>query len=178
MQVHSYLATTPRAGGVGSALFYAELGENVCGWFTGTVDGSVDRAYFALEHYYSTHETIYCRSVGNDLRGGWIVATAPIATDIRCPLTEPVCHELARLQFEFVREWLWYPGDPDAAGEAEACRKLGLVPRAINIRASQLNRFDRSRMPWVYTSPGTDLNVVLSVKKLWLSDSGKLRALA
>jgi hypothetical protein len=177
MQVHAYLATAPQAAGVVSALFYAEMGENVCGWFTGA-DVGAGSAFFSLEHYYSTQQTICCRSAGNDLRGGWIVASAPITTDIRCPLGEPVCHELARLQFEFGREWLWYPGEPGSVLEAEAYRKAGLPPRAINVRASELNRFDRSRTPWVYLSPGTDLNIVLSVKKHWLSDSGRLRALA
>jgi hypothetical protein len=178
MQVHSYLATAPRGVGVVSALYYALLGENACGWYTGTTDVRIESAYFALERYYSTQETVYCRSTGGDVRGGWVMDSAPVTVDIRCPLTEPVCRELSRLQGEFDREWLWYSGEPGAAEEADAYRKLGLSPRGINIRASQLNRFDRTRPVWVHMSPGTDLNLVLSIKKHWLSDSGKLRALA
>jgi hypothetical protein len=178
MQVHSYLASAPRAAGVVSALFYAVLGENACGWYTGANANEIATGYFALEQYYSTNETSYCRSCGGDLRGHWIVESAPITTDIRCPLTEPVCRELAHLQSEFAREWLWYEGDPRALEEVDAYRKLGLSPRPINIRASQLPRLDRSRALWVYTSPGTDLNLVLSIKKHWLSDSGQLRAFA
>lgn len=178
MQVHSYLASTPRTAGVVAALFYAVLGENACGWYTGTVENEIATAFFALEQYYSTHETVYCRSSGGDLRGHWIAETAPTTTDIRCPLAEPVCHELSRLQSEFVREWLWYAGDPRSDEEADAYRKLGLPSRPINIRASQLARFDRTRAVWVHMSPGTDLNLVLAVKKTWLSDSGRLRAFA
>jgi hypothetical protein len=178
MQVHSYLATAPRAAGVTSALFYAVLGENVCGWCTGVPDMQVATAFFALEQYYSTHETVYCRSTDGDLRGSWIVDTAPVTTDIRCPLTEPVCRELSHLQSEFVREWIWYSGDPGSAEETDAYRKLGFSPRPINVRASQLHRFDCSRQVWVYMSPGTDLNLVLAIKKHWLSDSGQLRAFA
>lgn len=178
MQVHSYLATAPRAAGVASALFYAVLGENVCGWCTGVPDMQVTTAFFALEQYYSTQETVYCRSAGGDLRGGWIMDTAPITTDIRCPLAEPVCHELAHLQSEFVREWIWYVGDPRSGEEVDAYGKLGFSPRAINVRASQLPRFDHSRQTWVYMSPGTDLNLVLAIKKHWLSDSGQLRTFA
>jgi hypothetical protein len=178
MQVHCYLATAPRASGVVCALFYAVLGENVCGWYTGTPDLEIAAAFFALEQYYSTQETVYCRSVSGDLRGGWIVETAPITTDIRCPLAEPVCHELSRLQSEFVREWIWYLGDPRCGEEEDAYGKLGFSPRPINVRASQLHRFDCSRPVWVHTSPGTDLNLVLSIKKHWLSDSGRLRAFA
>jgi len=178
MQVHSYLATAPRAAGVVSALFYAVLGENACGWYTGSGEFGITSAFFALEQYYATQPTVYCRSASGDLRGAWIVETAPITTDIRCPLDEPVCHELARLQSEFVREWIWYAGEPGNGEESEAYRKLGLSPRPINIRASQLQRFDRSRAAWVYMTPGTDLNLVLAVKKHWLSDSGKLRAFA
>jgi hypothetical protein len=178
MQVHSYLATAPRAAGVVSALFYAVLGENVCGWYTGMVDLRIAMSFFALEQYYSTHQTVYCRSIGGDLRGAWVIDTAPITTDIRCPLTEPVSHELSHLQSDFVREWIWYSGEPGGADEVEAYRKLGLSPRPINIRASQLHRFDRSRQVWVCMTPGTDLNLVLAVKKHWLSDRGQLRAFA
>lgn len=178
MQVHSYLATAPRAAGVVTALFYAVVGESACGWYTGVNELQLAAAFFALEQYYSTQETAYCRSVSGDLRGRWIVETAPLTTDIRCPLTEPVCHELSRLQSDFVREWIWYAADPRDSAEVDAYRKLGWSPRSINVRATQLTRFERSRPVWVYTSPGTDLNLVLAVKKHWLSDSGPLRAFA
>jgi hypothetical protein len=177
MQVHSYLATAPRAAGVQCALFYLTLGENVCGWCTGANDDGIVSAYFALELYYAAQPTVYCRSAGGDLRGAWQVESAPITTEIRCPLPEPVIHDLLRHQSDFGREWLWYAGEPGSGAESDAYRKLGLSPRTVNIRSSQLPRFDRSRPVWVHTSPGTDLNLVLSVKKHWLSDSGQLRAL-
>jgi hypothetical protein len=148
-----------------SALFYAVRAENIYGWLTRERDGGCAAAFFALERYYSTADTMFCRSLDDDVYGKWIEQTAPVSTEIASPVPEAERHELARLQSAFVSEWVFYPGDPRDHGEVEAYRKLGLPVRPVNVRSSQFHRFDQNRPVWVYASPRIDLNVVLYLKK-------------
>jgi hypothetical protein len=170
MQAHCHLAYAPRGAGVVSALFYVADGENVFGWYTGAKDHGCEAAYFALEHYYSTHATAFCRSLANDVYAGWVLDFAPITTDVRNPVPDDLCHELERLQAAFVREWLFYPGEPGADAEAAAYGKLGLPVGPMNIRAERLARFDQSQPTWIYASPGIDLNVISTLRTSWPLD--------
>jgi hypothetical protein len=170
MQPHVHLAYAPRGAGVASALFCVTAGEHVYGWYTGARDHGCEAAFFALEHYYSTHATTFCRSLANDVYGAWVLDYAPVVTDIRCPVPDAVCHELERLQEAFVREWLFYPAEPGDAPAAAAYRDLGLPVGPVNVRAEQLSRFDQSQPTWVYASPGIDLNIVATLRTSWPLD--------
>ena len=178
MQVHSYLACAPRDMGVTAALFYVPRGENVCGWLAAGEGLRSAAAFFAVEGYYSAGAARFCRSVEDDLRGRWIEQTVPVTTDVRSPIAEADCAELSRLQSAFIREWLFYPGDPQDDDEVAAYRKLGLPVRPVNVRATQFHRFDQHRPIWVHASPGIDFNLVLYLKKRLPLDRREARALA
>ena len=167
MEAHSYLAYVPRGAGVAAALFYVAAGKDVYGWYTGASSYAYPAAFFALENFYSTHATVFSRSVENDIYGPWVVDYSPAITDIRSPVPEPLDHELERLQGAFVREWLFYPDDREEVDEYEA---LGLPVHSVNIRARQLNRFAQDQPTWIYASKGTDLNVVSWLKDVWPLD--------
>ena len=167
MEAHSYLAYTPRGAGVAAALFYLTIGDDVYGWYTGACSYGFPSAYFALEHFYSTHATLFYRSVEDDVYGPWVVDYAPVMTEARCPVPERLCHELQRLQGAFVQEWLFFPDDEKAAA---AYRKLGLPVQGVNVRADQLHRFDQRQPTWVYAAPGIDLNVIVYLKRSWPLD--------
>jgi len=178
MQAHAYLACAPREAGVSAALFYAAWGQNVCGWLAAEHDRRASAAFFDLEGYYSTGDTIFCRSVDDDVRGRWIEQAVPVTAEIRCPIAEADCGELSRLQSAFVREWLFDPDDPRDRGEVEAYRKLGLPVRPVNVRSAQFHRFDQRRPVWVHASPGIDFNLVLYLKKRLPLDRREARVLA
>jgi hypothetical protein len=170
MQAHFHFAYAPRGAGVISALLYVRAGENVFGWYTGAKDHGCEVAYFALERYYSTHATAFCRSLANDVYGAWVLDFPPLTTDIRSPVPEEVCHELERLQAVFVREWLFYPGEPGADAEAAAYGKLGLPVGPVNIRSERFTRFDQSQPTWTCASPGIDLNIIAALRASWPLD--------
>jgi hypothetical protein len=170
MQSHFYLAYTPRGAGVAAAGLFLVVGPSVYGWFTGARDHGLDSAFFALEGYYSAAETVYSRSRDDDVHGPWVTGTGKTATESECPAPEPVRHELARMQSAFVDEWLFYADDPRAQREAEAYHKLELPVQAVNVRASELHRFDQSGPTWVYASPGADLNVIAALAEHWTLD--------
>ena len=167
MEPHAYLAYVPNGAGVASALFYLIHKSNVYGWYIGARSYAYPAAFFALEDFYSARATVFCRSVEDDVYGPWVQDFTPVTTDIRCPVPEPICHELDRCQAAFVREWLFFPEDADNVAEY---RRLGLPVEAVNIRADQLNRFVRDQPVWTYASPGTDLNVVAYLKRCWPLD--------
>jgi hypothetical protein len=167
VEPYSYLAYVPRGAGLASAIFYVAVGDDVYGWYTGARSYAYPAAFFALENFYSTRATAFCRSVENDVYGAWVADYAPVVTEIRSPVPEPLSHELERLQGAFVREWLFYPHDHR---EVEEYRALGLPVQAINVQARQLHRFSQDQPTWVYVSSGTDLNVVSWLKGVWPLD--------
>ena len=167
MEAHSYLAYSPRGAGLASALFYLAADDNVYGWYTGACSYAFPAAYFTLEDFYSTRATLFYRSLEDDVYGPWVVDYTPITTEARCPVPQPLCHELQRLQGAFVQEWLFFDDDEKAA---EAYRKLGLPVQGTNVRADQLHRLDQRQPTWVYAAPGIDLNVVAYLKRSWPLD--------
>lgn len=178
MQYHSYLACAPRDVGVTAALFYVPRGTNVCGWLAGGEGARCVAAFFVVEGYYSADAARFCRSAEDDVRGRWIEQTEPVTTEIRCPLPESECAELSRLQSAFVREWFFYPADPQEGDEVAAYQKLGFRVRSANVRTTQLHRFDQHRPVWVHASPGIDFNLVLYLKKRLPLDRREARVLA
>ena len=173
MESLSYLAYAPSGVGVASALFYVTWEEDVYGWYVGACGYLYPAAFFALERFYSPHATIFCRSLEDDLYGPWVQDFTPVTTDIRCPVPEPLCHELDRLQAAFVQEWLFFSED---AKNAAAYERLGLPVQSVNIRSDQLNRFVRWQPVWIHASPNVDLNLISYLKRCWPLDDKDLEA--
>ncbi len=176
MQPRFYLANAPRGAGVAAALFYLADGEDVCGWFTGARNHGCESMYFALEHYYAKEPTVFWRSMGDDVHGRWAAGDSSTVSGIHCPVPESACHELERLQAEFADEWLFYADDPRAAKEIDAFRQLGMPVGQVNVRSSQLGRFDRTQPTWTYASPGIDLNLIAYLARHWKLDYRQLPA--
>jgi hypothetical protein len=170
MQPRVYLAYTPRGAGVAAAGFYVVAGDDVFGWYAGARGHDHVATYFALERYFSDRSAAWSESRDDDVHGPWVTGTGRAATEVPCPVPEDVRHELARIASAFVAEWLFYADDPGAAREAEAYAALGLPVQPVNVRASELRRFDQSGPTWIYVSPGTDLNVFAAVSRHWALD--------
>jgi hypothetical protein len=98
LEAHSFLAYSPRGAGLASALFHLAVGDNVYGCYKGACSCAFPAAYFALEQFYSTHATISYHSIEGDVYGPWVVDYTPLTTEARCPIPEPLWHELQRLQ--------------------------------------------------------------------------------
>ncbi|HTT12131.1 MAG TPA: hypothetical protein VMG60_14665 [Burkholderiaceae bacterium] len=171
---HVHLAYAPRGAGVLCAAFWVVSRADCYGWFTGAQAYEHPAHFFALENYYSTRETIAYRSVGEDVRAGWVRlhpgAKQPTAPPGRSPLTEAQCHEIEQLQVAFIREWLFYRDAPDAQPEAAALRARELPVMALNIRAHKLNKLRTDAAVWTFTSPGADLNVIGFLARGWILD--------
>ena len=167
MEPHSYLAYVPRGAGLAAALFYVTARNDVYGWYTGASSYAYPAAFFALENFYSRRDTVFSRSVEDDVYGPWVVDCTPVITDIRSPVPAPIDHELERLQGAFVQEWLFFPHEREEVDEYKA---LGLPVHPVNIRARQLHRFTQDQPTWIYASPGIDLNVVSWLKGVWPLD--------
>ena len=170
MQPCFYLAYAPRGVGVAAALFYVVRQETVFGWYTGARNHGCESRFFALENYFSEVPTVYWHSVEDDVHGQWAAGRTAKLKQVHGPAPDAVCHELERLQSEFDDEWLFYAGDPRAAKEIDAYRRLELPVTQVNVRSCQFPRFDQTQPTWIYASPRSDLNVVARLGKRWALD--------
>lgn len=170
MQPCFYLAITPRGAGLAAALFYRVDGVDIQGWFTGARNHGFLSKFFALERYYGEGPAVFWRSMDGGGRGRWMAGDTSRVSNLHSPLPEAACHELERLQSAFAAEWLFYADDPRAVREMDEYRRLGLPVGAVNVRSSQLARFDRRGPTWIYASPDTDLNVVAYLMRHWALD--------
>lgn len=168
----SFLAYTPRGPGLMCAVMSIVAGNDVYGWYTGSASGEFPAAFFMLEHYYSTHETAFYRSVEDDVYGDWVLAYPPLAIDTgrSPPVPEPMCHELMRAQDAFIAEWLFYADDPAAAEEVEWYHEHELALGSVAIRHARLNRLDHRDVVWTYASPALDLNIIDLLRERWPLD--------
>jgi hypothetical protein len=134
MQAHFHLAYAPRGAGVISALFYVTAGENVFGWYTGAKDHGSEAAYFALEHYYSTHATAFCRSLANDVYSAWVLDFPPMTTDITDPdATNPGVYLPAASSISGA-VWAIPRTTPTITAIATGRRSILTVPAACRVR--------------------------------------------
>jgi hypothetical protein len=148
-----FLAYAPRGAGLRAALFYVPRRRDVCGWFTGPrEDGGTASAYFLLEDLYTAGEARYAAS--DDLFGGWLRDDA-------------LCHELARLQEAFRREWLFYRSDPGARAELEAYARDELAAGEVGIRHERLGRLSKLQPTWTHYSPDFEHTVLRQLAKRW-----------
>lgn len=171
-QAHAHLAFAPRGPGLLYAVTWMNDEHHVYGWYLGSRDGEIEASYFMLQGYYDAHETAFLRSVQDDLDGVWVEARysggeLPLT---HSPLPEAVRHELARLQDQFVRHWLFFEGDAEAATEGPALRARDLPVRRANIQASRLDKLTHGAAVWRYDSPGSDLNVLAWLTLRWPLD--------
>jgi len=167
MQAKTHIRYLPEEPGSVSALFYVEYGIDVYGWYTHAERSSFSAAFFMLENFYAERSTTLYRSIEDDVYGPWTNDSVPTETEIRCPLPEPVRHELERIQSSFVDEWLFFENDPEASRELLAYASHRLVTHAVNVKSRKLNRLEKSRTSWEHKTPGIDSNVIDFVQKHW-----------
>jgi hypothetical protein len=173
VQAHAHLGFAPRGVGLLYGLLWFARGKDVLGWFIGAIDGEYHASYFVLQDYFSDSPTRLLRSTQNDVYGAWL-QEGPQGQDLMIPhpppIPEALCHELVRLQNEFARHWLFYADDPEARDEAEALRARELSVRAVNVRATRLNKFHTGAAVWRYDAPGADTGVLTDLSACWPLD--------
>ena len=167
MQPKIHIHYSPGHPGSISALFYIEFDADLYGWCTQAKGSRFSAEFFMLENFYANHATVLYRSLEDDVYGPW-VSVLPLVTDeIRCPLPEPVRHELERIQSRFVEEWLFFKNDPTSSLELAAYQSQQLSVQAVNIKSRKLNRLERNMDGWEHSTPGIDFNVIDFFQKHW-----------
>ena len=172
VQAHTHIGYAPRGVGLLYAVLWFAHGDDIFGWFTGSVDGQHPAAYFVLQDYYSERQAHLVRSVLDDVYGPWVEATPggdmPVAHPP--PVPEVLCHELVRLQDQFIRHWLFFADDPETYAEAEALAARELAVGAVNVRPGRLGKFQHGAAVWRYDAPGADVLVLMELSKHWPLD--------
>lgn len=171
-QARVHLAYAPRGAGLLYGVLWLAQGDDILGWFIGTRDGEFLAAYFVLQDHRQAGETRWLRSVQNDIYGPWLQAgpTGDIDLPHPPPLPEPMCHELMRLQNQFMRHWLFVGDDPEAADEARALQDRELSVRVVNVQPARLNKFHHGAAVWRYDAPGADTKVLAALSQRWPLD--------
>lgn len=167
MQAKSYISYAPDRLGSVFALFYFESNADIYGWHIEAKSHYFSAAFFMIENFYADHATRLYRSVEDDVYGPWTTDLPPGKEEIRCPVPEPVGHELERMQSRFVEEWLFFSDDADTSAEQAAYQRLGLHPQEVNIRSRRLPRFEKAGRIWTYSTPGIDVTIVDLLRKYW-----------
>ena len=172
IEPHVHIAFAPRGAGVLCAAFWFVRGDHVYGWFTGARAYEHPASFFMLEDYYSTRDTVFCRSVQNDVYGAWVIASKHGESPIGPPGPVPadLCHELERIQDMFIREWLFYRDDAEHAQEADALRARELPILGVNLRPKKLNKLQTGQVVWTFSSPAADLNIINYMARRWTLD--------
>jgi hypothetical protein len=170
MQPKTYVSYSEETPNAVTALFYLDAPRDLYGWHLSARDRQVSAAYFMIEHFYADRLPVLYRSIADDVYEPWMSDYPPKRDLIRCPLPEPVAHELEHLQSSFIHEWLFFDTDPDIDVELAAYREHGMPMQAVNIRSKKLNRFGWKSGHWIHTTPGTDFNVVYFLEKHWRFD--------
>ena len=172
IEPHVHLAYAPFGPGLLYAVLHFHRAGAIYGWFVGGRDGEFVASYFALLDYYRPRDSAFYRSAEDDVRGPWLQVDAGVESPAPSPLPEDVARELARLQHEFIRHWLFFGDDParEAQAEAAALRERGLAVRGVNIRASRLDKLRAAPAVWRYDSPTADVNVAIELSQRWPLD--------
>lgn len=171
MQPKTHIRFLPDEPSSVSALFYVEHGVDVYGWYThadAQAGGArFSAAFFMLENFYMNRSSVLYRSLEDDVYGPWTNDSPPIDTELRCPLPEPVRHELERIQSNFVDEWLFFENDPAASSELLSYENHRFLVHPVNIKSRKLNRLEKNNKSWEHKTPGIDSNVMDFVEKNW-----------
>lgn len=177
IEAHAHLAYAPRGAGMLYAVLWFAQGRDVYGWYVGTRDGVDEASYFMLPGYRGPGPDVLYRSLEDDLYGRWVeVDERRHESELPHPPPVPpaLCHELSRLQDEFVSNWLFFQGDPGSEAEAQSLNAKGLPVRHANIRASHLGKLQMNPVVWRYDAPGADLKVLELLSRRWPLDEHPL----
>jgi hypothetical protein len=167
----AHLAFAPRGAGLLYGVIWFAVEHDVYGWYIGTRDGVPEASYFMLPGYYAGRTDVLCRSVEDDLHGPWVEAIGGRETALpHPPVPQALRHELARLQDEFVRHWLFFDDDPDGPAQARALNARGVPVRHVNIKASHIGRLHTGAAVWRHDAPGADQNVLVHLSRHWPLD--------
>ena len=165
MQPKIHLCQTTGRTASFSACFYFEAGGELYGWRLYSRGHRFAAAFFMLENFYFSSKPFLYRSVEDDVYGPWMIDYPRRREEIRCPLPDPVLHELERFQSIFVQEWLFFENDPDAEYEIELYEKRALAVNAVNIKFRKLSRLVKQKNGWEYSTPGFDMYVMEYLQK-------------
>ena len=172
VQALAHLGYAPRGVGLLYAALWFAQGRDIFGWFIGATDGEHLAAYFMLQDYYANERTRLLRSVQDDIYGPWVErsASGDLPLPHPPPVPEPLCHELVRLQDQFIRHWLFFGDDPSQRAQANALEARELPVRGVNIRPIRLGKLQTAAAVWHYDAPGTDKRVLVELSKQWPLD--------
>jgi hypothetical protein len=174
-QPQSYIAYAPHGPGLECAVTYFVEGKDVYGWFIGFKDYAFPSAYFKLENFFSTSDTIFYATAGSDVYGGWhyIYSRPEPRLDRPVRVDDEVCHKLDQLQDSFANEWLWLHGDPDSESEAAAYERDEIAVQDVNVRHRKLGRLKKEGPIWTWESHGLNLDIVEYLATRWPLDYGR-----
>lgn len=167
MQPKSYICYSPDKAGHVFASFHFESGADIYGWHIEGRGHCFSAGFFMIENFYAARATRFYRSIQDDVYGPWAVDYPPAGGEIRCPVPEPLGHELECAQSRFVEEWLFFRDDPHIGAELDAYESGGFAVQAVNIRRRRLNRLCEHSVARVHASQGTDPNVIDLLRKYW-----------
>jgi hypothetical protein len=167
-----YIAYAPRGPGVMCALMYVEIKRSVYGWYVGARGAEFPSQFFILEDYYSDSKIRLYLSTENDIYGLWVQRQAALDAPVGrpAPIAEDLTHELVREQDAFVREWLFFAGEPSAKRDESAYASHDLAVQPCNIRADRLNKLNAIDLIWWYASTNCNLNMVRTLSRRWSLD--------
>ena len=172
IEAHAHLAYAPRGAGLLYAVLWFGDGPSIYGWYIGARDGVPEASYFVLLDYYAVEPSALYRSVQDDLYGPWVQITDRGESELphSPPVPQALRHELARLQDEFIRHWLFFDDDPDSETQARALNARELPVRHVNIKASRLGKLRTAPAVWRYDAAGADQNVLVHLSQRWPLD--------
>ncbi|HSN32118.1 MAG TPA: hypothetical protein VLU41_05500 [Ideonella sp.] len=172
IEAHTHLAYAPRGAGLLYAVLWFAEGPDVFGWYIGSRDGVAEASWFVLPDHYSARTATLYRSRADDLDGEWVECGARGEQPLpRSPVPQALRGELGRLQDAFVRHWLFFDDDADAAVEARAYERGDLPVRHVNIRAERLGKLQTAAAVWRYDSHGADHRVLMQLSRRWPLDA-------
>jgi hypothetical protein len=175
MQPKIHVCYSPGEAGFVSALFHVEVDVDIYGWYSEAAAHRFSAAFFMLEHFYAESAPALYRSLEDDVYGPWIADAPPASNQIRCPLPDPLRHELERIQSKFVQDWLFFENDPAAAAEIATYHERQLALQALNVRSRKLHRLEKkSAILWEHLTPGGDGNVLEFLRKHWRGENKAL----
>jgi len=170
-----YITYTPRGAGLLCAVVFRVMDKDVYGWWTGFKDAAFASAFFKLEDFYSTEDTVFYATEGSDIYGGWRYNYAASRPELGkgIAVEEEACHILEQLQDQFFSQWLFTPVEPGVAGELAAYRQMELPTQEINIKHRMLNKLDKRDVIWTYLSKDLDMQVINYMMVRWPLEYGR-----
>lgn len=167
MQAKAYVSRSPDKPGNIFALFYCESGADVYGWHIEARNRYFSAAFFMLDNFYSKLPLHLYRSTEDDVYSPWTIDYPPTRDRIRCPVPEPAGHELERMQWFFVEDWLLFREVPAIETTLPAYSAQHSPVYEVNIHPRRLQRLERHGESLIYMPPGVDPNIVQLLRKYW-----------